>query len=363
MKKNKIILIGPIDDYETPSGPSNVIINLLNQDNEKFDFINSYCRNKLDKIKLYFDIIKLIFVKNTIINVHSFGYRIPKLVLNISKINKSNKYYLTLHGLMSIEAKLLATNGFYSEYKKKSKYYDYLERKLINEFPNIICISNIQRKILKKKYGRFKNTFVLHNGINIFKKPNKKTSILNNIKIIMAGGIFQLKGIFELVDFIEYYNKRFDTKLFLDIFGGIESQEILDKFKKIIIDKNMEKYIEYKGKIDNSKLLEKFEEAHLCITFSKFDSFNLTILESMSKKTPVIISKQAGVSELISNGKNGFIIDMNKDFIKETCNIINNIINKKYIYDDICDKAYDTAKNNQWSNTYKNFLSILQRGI
>lgn len=363
MAENKIILIGPINDYDMPTGPSNVIINLLKQDKKNFTFINSYYKSKLEKIKLYLKLISLIFVRNKIINVHSFGYRVPKMILNISKINKSNKYFLTLHGLMSLEAKFIKKYGFYNEYKRKSKYYDKLEKKLICEFPNVICMSNMQKEILTSKYGRYSNTFILYNGININKEVKINKFILDSIQIVMAGGIFELKGIFELIDFIDYYNKNYHMKLYLNIFGGIESEEILNKFKKIIIDKNLEKYVVFRGKIDNNALLDELEASHFCITFSKFDSFNLTILESMSRKTPAIISKQAGVSELINDYENGFVIDMNQNFIKQTAEIINNILENKYKYNYICNNAYETAQRNTWDIVYKRYKKILGKGI
>ena len=364
-KKN--ILIGNVNSETQPTGPANVILNLIKQNENEIDFINTYCHKKIDKIKLFFKLMSLIFVKDRVINVHSFGYKVPNIILNISKINKYNKYILTLHGIMSIEANFL-NNGSYVEYRNHKEYYDKLEKRIIEQFPNIVCVSNNQKLLLYNRYNREKNVFVIYNGVNMLRRVDyHKKEINSHIKLVMAGGIFNRKGVFELLSFVDYYNKNFDLKVYLDIYGGKESEITLKNFYNEVEKKGINKYIKYFGQIDNSKLLVKFKEAHLCITFSKFDTFNLTILESMSTGTPAIVSKQSGVSELIANRENGYIIDMNNDYILETSKIINDIIYEINQFNEVCKNAYKTAENNQWNRVfcrYKNIInSIYEKDI
>lgn len=360
INNSKLIIIGNVNSELYPSGPANVILNLIRNNKSDIQFINTNCINKFEKIKLLIKIISLVFKKNKIINVHSFGYKIPNLVLKISKINPCNKYILTLHGLMSIEANFL-NDGSYKEYRMKKEYYNKIEESLIKEFPNIVCVSSTQKSLLRELYNREKKVYVIYNGVN--SKPYTEPKINKSINLVMGGGIFNRKGVFEILSFIEHYNLKNDLKINLDIYGGIESESTLKKFQQEIKDKKLEEHVVYYGTTSNTILLEKFRKADLGVSFSKFDTFNLTILESMSVGTPCIVSKQCGVSELIIDGHNGFIIDMDENYISQAENIIYNISAQNINLCSISENAYKTSQNYNWdfvSNRYnKVFEEIL----
>lgn len=357
IKNSKLIIVGNVNSELHPSGPANVILNLLKNNKSEIQFINTYCTNKFEKIKLIIKVISLVLKKNRIINVHSFGYKIPNLVLKISKINPYNKYILTLHGLMSIEADFIE-EGSYKEYRAKKEYYNKIEERLIKEFPNIVCVSKAHKDLLRKLYGREKRVSVIYNGVNT--QPYCEHKINKSLNLVMAGGIFNRKGIFEMINFVEYYNSKYNFKINLDIYGGTESDSALEKFKKEIKDNKLEEYVRYKGTINNTTLLEKFRNADLCVSFSKFDTFNLTILESMSVGTPCIVSKQCGVSELICDRQNGFIIDMDENYISQAENIIESIKCKSINLENISKNAYDTSRNYDWKNISNRYNEVFE---
>jgi glycosyltransferase involved in cell wall biosynthesis len=46
-----------------------------------------------------------------------------------------------------------------------------------------------------------------------------------------------------------------------------------------------------------------------CVSFSRADYLGLAVVEAMAASKPVVVSKKAGVSEIIRNGENGFVFD------------------------------------------------------
>lgn len=357
MNNKKIIIIGNIGNSNSITGPENVLINLINQyskNNVKFRFINTFTQNIIDRIKLIFSLVKILFYRDCIINVHSFGYKVAYIVLLISKVNKSNKYFLTLHGLMSSE------NAFYKNEVKLSN--SIIEKKILKYFPNIICVSNKQKELIARSFNRKENVVVIYNGINMEVSINELyiKKIENEIKVIMAGGIFNIKGIFELINLVKYYNDLYTTNIYLDIYGGYESEDVLKEFNVKIKKMGIDKYVNYCGRIENKILLNKFKEAHFSIALSKFDTFNMTILESMSKGIPAIVSKEVGICELIDNNINGFIVDMKEDYCIKISNIINLMTADNNKYAEVCKNSYDIAMKNSWNRVFKRYICLFK---
>ncbi len=62
------------------------------------------------------------------------------------------------------------------------------------------------------------------------------------------------------------------------------------------------------GKIINAQLSEIMKEAHVFVFPSYFEGFGLVILEAMASGLPVITTTATAGTDLIENGKEGFVI-------------------------------------------------------
>lgn len=347
----KIVLIGEINNYDKPSGPGNVVKNLLiefEKNNMNYIFINSYCDNLIKKILLFLKLFTLFFKRNLIINVHSFGYSVPLIVNFISKFNKKNKYFLTLHGVFSIEQKI--EFGRDIDYKILKK-----EEKLISEFPNIICVSNYSKKYLDKNFKRNNNVYVVYNSIDLgkIKKIPKK---LDNkvIRLISAGGISNRKSVLEMVNLILYLNKK-NVNVSLEIYGGISNSRLYSEFNSIVSGINN---IKYCGSINFDELLDKYYSSHFLLALTKFDTFNLTVLESMGQFTPAIVSNKAGVSELICHGKNGYVVDLETNYFSNIEKVLDTVFDDNYY--NICNNANDLAKKFSSRQMFERYIEVFE---
>lgn len=361
----KIYIIGNVNCFNKPHGPANVIINLLNnfdKNNIPYIYINSNINTIFVKVFFLFKLFLLLFKKNCVINVHSFGYQIPYLIFLLSKINKSNEYFLTLHGLMSVESRLLVGGGFYGEYTSDQEKYDRMEKQLILHFPNIIVVSNYLKKVIKEKFNRSKHVYTIHNGVNY--KAEMIGKIINeDLRAVMAGGIFSVKSIFELLHTIYVLKQKVDIKINLDIYGRYESEESLNNFYKLIQELSLNDCVHYRGTIDNEELLNKYAESHICFCISKFDTFNLTALEAIMNSTPVIISLQCGASELFEDYVNGFIVDMNSDYQTKICKIFDYILANQSKYNEISANAYKLATEYTWDKISQKYINLFRNTV
>ncbi|WP_053367825.1 glycosyltransferase family 4 protein [Bacillus sp. FJAT-27245] len=354
-------LIGSINSVEKPNGPANVLMNLIQHfqtEGISYTFINTNTNNFFQKFWLVLKLVFLVFTKNSIINIHSYGYKIPHLILGISKVNKSNKYYLTLHGLMSEESNYLIGNNFYQEYRNNQEKYNKIEKDLIEQFPNLILVSHRLEEIIRKKYNRNENLFVIYNGVKYKRLKPKANLKSRNIKTIMAGGIFSIKSIFELVEGIHFLNKKLNLNISLDVYGGYESEASLQRFYSFIESNDLKGSVHYKGMVSKGELEDLYGSYDFCFCISKFDTFNLTSLESMINGTPVIISRQCGASELISNYKNGFLVEMDNNYLIDLENIFNYLIKDMVSYQNLSEHCYFLASKFTWHKIGKQYWNL-----
>lgn len=69
----------------------------------------------------------------------------------------------------------------------------------------------------------------------------------------------------------------------------------------------------FSGMVNKEALEWIYYAGDLYAMLSKFDTFGLVVLEAMAASLPVLISKNVGAKDLVSEGINGFIIDNTAD--------------------------------------------------
>ena len=80
------------------------------------------------------------------------------------------------------------------------------------------------------------------------------------------------------------------------------------------------------------------------------DSFGLPVAEAMACGLPVITSRAAGASEIISSGKDGFVLDQPEDILA-LAKILKQLEMNPELRGEIAGKAASTARKLTWENT------------
>jgi len=124
-----------------------------------------------------------------------------------------------------------------------------------------------------------------HNGID--KYYSKKDQIIFVARHSCSKGTFDLKQIMDIVF------KNISSKLIL--IGGFEhiSEEMV--FKKIMNNYLKSGQIVYRGFVDDEELYNEIARSKIMIYPSHSDTFSITVLQSISLKTPVVAYDIAGL--------------------------------------------------------------------
>lgn len=184
---------------------------------------------------------------------------------------------------------------------------DIYHRWIQNQVDAFVCVSKCvyDAQIVKGKEDKY---HLIYNGINTHRFPEKQIEKPHDRFVIgYAGRISEEKGIIELLDAIKYLHEL-GKSVELHMCGAI-SEQSKHMIETHIHNNHMELYVSNLGFQNNMNVF--YRSIHCLVTPSKVkEAFGLVICESMYCKTPVITSTSGAQEEIITNGKDGILINL-----------------------------------------------------
>jgi len=175
-------------------------------------------------------------------------------------------------------------------------------------FPSKYAADAILPGLNRSKY----NTHVLFHPF--YQEPRPKNNILSsteNRKIYYLGKLTYVKGILQLITYFSYlWDEGFDYPLTL--IGDDHTYGARQMSMKAFITKKFKRHVDagrirFEGKLPPEQVKQKLENAYLVIISSLFETFSFACAEAMASGKIVLASDSGGQSELIKNGKSGFL--------------------------------------------------------
>lgn len=163
----------------------------------------------------------------------------------------------------------------------------------------VITVSNFTKNKITQHYGINPNKiYVVHNAVEHNGNFSEKFKIKKYDKIVLfLGRITLQKG----PDYFLYAAKKvldYDPNVKFIIAGSGDMESfIIEKAAELGISKN----VLFAGFLQGNEVERAYNMADLYVMPSVSEPFGITALESMRNGTPVIISKQSGVSEIIQH--------------------------------------------------------------
>ncbi|AXV38911.1 glycosyltransferase [Methanobacterium sp. BAmetb5] len=213
------------------------------------------------------------------------------------------------------------------------KIYDFIwGYKILNDAKMVIALTNGELKQYQQMGVRSDKIKIIPNGIDLSEyqllpargKFRKKYGIKTDENVILfLGRINKIKGIDLLINSFSDISKELDM-VKLVIVGPDDG--FLNYIKQMIIDLKLSDKVIITGPLYNKAKLEAYVDADVYVLSSRYETFPNTVLESLVCVTPVVMTKNCGIADIID--KNGGIVaDHDIQHLKQA--IITLLTNKK----------------------------------
>jgi glycosyltransferase involved in cell wall biosynthesis len=178
-------------------------------------------------------------------------------------------------------------------------FYDILPQYKNSQY--FVSISNSQRV----PRPELKYIATVYNGIDTSVIPFNENP--DNF-LLFSGRIVESKGVVEAITVAKQSNHE------LRIFGSTD--ESTPYWREKINPHLNQETITYKGVVDRQELFKDLSQAKAFIFPIQWDEpFGLVMIEAMACGTPVIAFRRGAVSEVVIDGKTGFIVDTIEEMI------------------------------------------------
>lgn len=129
------------------------------------------------------------------------------------------------------------------------------------------------------------------------------------------GRIIEPKGVHLAIAAVKKYNLTAAKKLTLKIAGKHYAEHKKDTYWQTYVQPELDEFVEYVGFIGDSKEKQEFlgNATALCMPSLFEEPFGMSMIESLACGTPVIGLDSGAIPEVISDSKNGFIVQKQID--------------------------------------------------
>jgi len=226
-------------------------------------------------------------------------------------------------------------------------------RDLLYKKANMVVL---QTETNRKYFSYIKNTKVIYNPIDMKENAGLALRSKKSNKIVSVARLMPQKNQLMLIDaFNEIKDKYKDYKLV--IYGEGTSR---DELQKHIDELDLTEKIVLAG---NSKdVFNDIKDAKIFVLSSNYEGMPNSLIEAMCLGLPVISTRVSGTEELIEDGMNGFIIDVNSK--EQLVYKLNKLLEDEKLREEFGEKAIELNKklavdviSKQWIDCINEVLS------
>ena len=218
----------------------------------------------------------------------------------------------------------------------------------------IITPSNHLKNVVKGWGVKENSIKVIYNGTKLKNKPDPiDDQPYDYFKFITVGRLAPWKNIDIIIEALSDYKKANQNFIFYIVGSGPE--EI--KLKKLVNDLDLENFVTFTGQLQKDDLNYYLQKSDIYIQASSYEGLPHVILEAMSHNLSIISTPIGGTNEVIQDGKNGWVWELENNFKPNKNNLIeilNNLklnssddINKRTNAQNLLFSTFDEDKNFQ----------------
>jgi len=203
-----------------------------------------------------------------------------------------------------------------------------------------------------EKVVRKEDIIICPNGINIFDLGiednsselyvyNDKKDVNKIPRLLFLSNLIESKGVIVLLDALKILMEK-GYSFQCDFVGGETNDIDAKRFAELVNNRGLNKVAFYKGKKYGKEKWNVFKQSDIFVLPTENDCFPLVILEAMAHHLPVVTTNEGGISDIVVNGKNGYICERKNPESLADC--IDVLLNDKNLRREMGDEGYRILK-------------------
>lgn len=205
----------------------------------------------------------------------------------------------------------------------------------------------------------------IYNGGFIQKTPStlklspKITNIVSKKYVLYLGSLQPRKNISNMIKGFYFYKQKNPKSDLKFVIAGGKGYNYDSNIDTLIQEYSLQKEIIFAGFVSEDEKIALMRNARIFLFVSLYEGFGIPPIESMSLKTPVIVSNTSCLPEILGEG--GISVDPYNE--EELGKAMDKILSSDIVYKDLVEKGLEQAQKFQWDDcakevikTYKQFL-------
>ncbi len=227
----------------------------------------------------------------------------------------------------------------------------------LNKANGVIFLSKNSEMIISENIRKTIISKVIYHGVDekYFSKENQiKKLSKDKIKLIYVSTICQYKNQINLLEAISILIKKgYDIEL--DLVGNI-NLDFKKEFSRILNKLNLHNKVKLIGHLQKDELVNVLKKDHITIFPSKFETFGISLLESMASSKLILCSNTSAMPEILDDA--GLYFD---PYVPESiADCIENTLKDTTDHTALKTKAYSKAKNFSWEKCSEETFNFMK---
>jgi len=219
--------------------------------------------------------------------------------------------------------------------------------KSLKNMDHIIALSRVDLKsLLDLGIARNKIT-VIPNGVDPKKFDKRRKFVERNdkMKILCVARFAENKNYESLIYALSKLRNRLDVEAFF--IGDFDNHEYFRKIVDLVKMEKLEDVVKIGLSLDDPAVIDCYFSCDLFVLPSTMETFPLVILEAMYAGLPIVATRVGGISDIVEDGVNGFLVSPNDhEQLYHSCL---RLLKDKKMRNEMGTKNKETAENYTWS--------------
>ncbi len=127
------------------------------------------------------------------------------------------------------------------------------------------------------------------------------------VKLLFVGRLNAFKNVERLIEAVARLKQQGIDNIELQLVGDGERRANLER---LAVERGLTKEVRFFGWVERDKIVDYYRQADLFVTATTWEGMPNTVLEGMACGLPVVATRASGLDELVRNGTNGYLVDI-----------------------------------------------------